>query len=72
MDTPLRRPHLDRRLAGVCAGIGRHWNLDPLKIRLVVGGVAVAGIFVKGISTGLVVALYLLAWFLIPSDPSQS
>lgn len=69
MDTPLRRPRVDRRLAGVCAGIARHWNIDALKVRLVVGGLGVAGIFSVGISTALIVALYLFAWLLIPSDP---
>lgn len=60
---------MDRRIAGVCAGIARHWNIDALKVRLVVGGLGVAGIFSVGISTGLIVALYLFAWLLIPSDP---
>jgi len=68
MDQELRRPLTDRRIAGVCAAIGRHWNVDTIKVRLVVGGLAVTGLFSVGISTGLVVALYLLAWFLIPSD----
>lgn len=71
MEQPLRRPHLDRRVAGVCAGIARHWNIDALKVRLVVGALGVAGLFSVGISTGLIVALYLFAWLLIPSDPPQ-
>lgn len=70
MEQTLRRPHVDRRIAGVCAGIARHWNIDALKVRLVVGGLGVAGIFSVGISTGLIVALYLFAWLLIPSDPA--
>lgn len=67
-DQPLRRSRTDRRLAGVCGGIGRHLNIDPLKIRLVVGSLAIAGIFSVGISTMFVVALYLFAWFLIPEE----
>jgi len=65
---PLRRSRTDRRLAGVCAGIGRHWNIDPLKVRLVVGSLAIAGIFCVGISTMLIVALYAFAWLLIPEE----
>lgn len=65
---PLRRPKSDRRLAGVCAGIGIHWNIDPLKVRLVVGSLAIAGIFTAGISTMFLVALYAFAWFLIPDE----
>lgn len=71
MEQTLRRPHQDRRVAGVCAGIARHWNIDALKVRLVVGALGVAGLFSVGISTGLIVALYLVAWFLIPSDSPQ-
>jgi len=71
MTQPLRRPTKDRRVAGVCSGIARHWNFDPLHVRLVVGGLAVSGLFSAGISTGLVVALYLLAWFVIPEDSEE-
>lgn len=64
----MRRTKSDRRLAGVCGGIGSHWNIDPLKIRLVVGSLAIAGIFSAGISTMLVIALYVFAWLLIPEE----
>lgn len=67
-ESPLRRSRTDRRLAGVCGGIGRHLHIDPLKIRLVVGSLAIAGIFSVGISTMLVVALYAFAWLLIPEE----
>lgn len=67
-DKPLRRTRSDRRIAGVCGGIGRHFDIDPLKVRLVVGSLAIAGIFSVGISTMLVVALYVFAWFLLPED----
>lgn len=65
---PLRRSKSDRRLAGVCAGFGNHWNIDPLKIRLVVGSLAIAGIFTAGISTMLLIALYVFAWLLVPEE----
>lgn len=65
---PLRRTKSDRRLAGVCGGIGNHWNVDPLKIRLVVGSLAIAGIFTAGISTMLLIAIYVFAWLLIPEE----
>ena len=65
---PLRRSRTDRRLAGVCAGMATHWNLDPLKVRLAVGSLAIAGIFTVGISTMFIVALYAFAWFLIPEE----
>lgn len=68
MDTPLRRSRTDRKFAGVCAGLARHWNLDPLKVRLVVGALALAGIFSVGVSTTLIVALYALAWWLVPEE----
>lgn len=67
-EKPIRRSRTDRRIAGVCAGIGQHFEVDPLKIRLVVGSLAIAGIFSVGISTMLVVALYAFAWLLIPEE----
>lgn len=71
MRPPLQRPRHDRRIAGVCSALARHFGFDPLYARFAVGGLAVVGIFSKGISTGLVVALYLLAWFLLPEEPPR-
>jgi phage shock protein PspC (stress-responsive transcriptional regulator) len=62
-ETPQRRlvrPRADRQLAGVCAGLARHFETDPILIRI--GAVALA------FFGGLGVILYLAAWALIPSD----
>ena len=56
----VRRSSDDRIVAGVCAGVARHLNIDPLLVRIA----AVALTFI-GLS-GLI--LYLAAWFLLPED----
>jgi phage shock protein PspC (stress-responsive transcriptional regulator) len=56
----LVRPRDDRQLAGVCAGLARYFDLDPVLFR--VGAVALA------LFGGLGVILYLAAVALIPSD----
>lgn len=58
----LTRSTQDRKIAGVCGGLGHHFGLDPTLIRL--GVVAVA------ILTGGVPALvgYVIAWAIVPED----
>ncbi len=56
--------HLDKRgawLAGVCAGLARHWRADPALVRI---GVVVTGLFL----TKITIAAYLVAWFLLDED----
>jgi phage shock protein PspC (stress-responsive transcriptional regulator) len=62
-ETPQRRlvrPRADRQLAGVCAGLARYFETDPILVRI--GAVALA------LFGGLGVVLYLAAWALIPAD----
>ncbi len=59
----LRRPLNHRVLAGVCAGLGRHFDLDPTIIR-----VAWVSFFFLGGTGGLG---YLLAWAIIPDTNEQ-
>jgi phage shock protein PspC (stress-responsive transcriptional regulator) len=56
----LTRSREDRVVAGVCAGFGRYFNIDPVFVRIA----AVALVFVGG--AGLL--LYLAALLLMPSD----
>jgi phage shock protein C len=56
----LTRSHHDRKLAGVCAGIGDYFELDPVLIRLLwVFATAMTGV-VPGILG------YLVAWLIVP------
>lgn len=54
----LYRSDKNRMIAGVCAGIGEYFNIDPTLVRLLW---AVA-IFFGGVG----VLAYLIAWIIIP------
>ncbi len=54
----LRRSRTDRVIAGVCGGMGRHFGVDPVILRIAFVVLALVG--------GSGVLLYLLAWLLIP------
>ncbi|WP_432114112.1 PspC domain-containing protein [Streptomyces sp. S1] len=56
--TPLRRSRGSKVVGGVCGGLGRYFDLDPVILRVVVGVLAVTGGF------GLI--FYGFAWLLIP------
>lgn len=58
----LYRSRTDRVFSGVCGGLGRYYDIDPVLIRILV---VVATVF-----TGGVFALaYLLAWLVIQDEP---
>ena len=57
---PLRRRATDRVIAGVAAGIGDYFNVDPLLVRAAFVGLMIFG------GAGLV--LYVGAWLLIPVE----
>ncbi|WP_175410776.1 PspC domain-containing protein [Streptomyces sp. TRM64462] len=57
---PLRRTPRQRVVAGVCGGLGRHFDLDPVVFRVVTGVLSVAG--------GLGLIFYGFAWLLIPAE----
>ena len=56
----LRRAREGRMVAGVCAGVGRYTGIDPNIIRV---ALAVSVFF-----GGLGIALYAVAWLLIPEE----
>lgn len=57
----LYRSRSDRVIAGVCSGLARYLEIDPVVIRVVWAVlIVVAG-------TGILA--YLLAWLIIPSEP---
>lgn len=59
----IERPRKGRRIAGVCAAVGRAAGVDPTAIRLVALALAVLG---AGIP------LYIVAWAVLPSDETIS
>ncbi|MBT4376498.1 PspC domain-containing protein [archaeon] len=54
----LYRSKKDRIIAGVCAGIGEYFNLDPVLIRLL----WVIGTLIYGAG----ILAYIIAWIIIP------
>ncbi len=63
--TPARmmRPRYNRKIAGVCAGLGEHLDLDISLVRIL----WVFLTFASGIFPGLIA--YILAWIIIPEEP---
>lgn len=57
---PLRRSSSDRVLGGVCGGLGRYWNVDPVILRVVFGVSLLLG--------GVGLFAYLAFWWLVPDD----
>lgn len=63
VEAPVRTLLLDKRnrkIAGVCAGFARYWEVDVTLIRAVWLALA--------ITTGVGFLAYLAAWIVIPSD----
>ncbi|MFA4875805.1 MAG: PspC domain-containing protein [Methanoregula sp.] len=60
----LTRPVNGRILAGVCAGIGEHLDVDPTVVRLIW-----AALTILSLGTGILV--YIIAWVLIPEAPKD-
>jgi phage shock protein C len=54
----LRRSTEDRVIAGVCGGLGRYFNTDPLWFRL--------GFVVVTVAGGAGILIYLISWLIIP------
>ncbi|MFI9047857.1 PspC domain-containing protein [Streptomyces sp. NPDC053427] len=62
-DPPLRRSRRHKVVAGVCGGLGRQWDLDPVIFRIVLAVLTVSG------GVGLIV--YGFAWLIIPLDGEE-
>ncbi|MFH7594191.1 PspC domain-containing protein [Streptomyces racemochromogenes] len=60
---PLRRSRRDKVLAGVCGGLGRYFDLDPVVFRIVLGVLAVTG--------GVGLVFYGFAWLLLPLEGEE-
>ena len=58
------RPHADRKIAGVCAGLARYFDLDVTAVRLIW---VVLSIYPGAIILGVIA--YAIAWFVIPAEP---
>jgi len=55
----------DKKIFGVCGGIGQTYNIDPTLVRLITVFLCIA--------TGIVPLLvtYIAAWFIVPFEPGK-
>lgn len=65
MDKKLYRSLTDRKIAGVCGGLGEYFDIDPTIIRLIM-----AALTVIGVGSGLLI--YVIAWIVMPEAPYMS
>ena len=60
----LYRSLTDKRISGICGGLGDYFNVDSTVMRILF----VAGFFLTG---SLVFWLYLVLWIVIPETPTS-
>jgi len=62
----LNRSVTDRKIAGICGGIGEYLDVDPTVVRLIT--------IILALATGLIPMTigYIIAWFIIPEVPRTS
>jgi len=62
---PLKRLHLsnsDRKIGGVCGGLGERFEIDPVLFRV--------AFILLALACGLGIVLYIALWLLVPRTPS--
>lgn len=59
----LWRSRKDRRIAGVCGGLGEYFNMDPTWIRIIFIIFLLLG--------GSALIIYALMWILVPLEPTH-
>jgi phage shock protein C len=64
MNTQFVRSKSDRMIGGVCGGIARYFNIDPVIVRLVF----VLSVFLGGVSP----LIYVLLWIVMPEEATAS
>lgn len=60
----LRRPLDDRLAAGVCSGVGRYFEIDPVLVRVAFALLAV-------VTLGTALLAYPIMWFLMPEETAH-
>jgi phage shock protein C len=70
MEGKLYRSTTDKRIAGVCGGLGEYFSVDPTVLRIAWVGIALitlpfgpGGLFIGGLA-------YLACWLIIPPKPN--
>ena len=57
----LYRSSDDKKIAGVCGGIGEYFDIDPTIVRLLAVALLFAG--------GSAILAYIIAWVIVPPEP---
>ena len=68
----LRRSLVDRRIGGVCGGIARYFDTDPVFIRGLWLALTVAGVLGLGIGIFLGIFAYIACWLILPEAEEDS
>ena len=61
MEKRLYLSETNKKIAGVCGGVGEYFNMDPTLVRLICVAIALMA------GTGILV--YIIAWAIIPHQP---
>lgn len=61
----LRRSRSNRMIAGVMGGLGEHYDIDPVKLRIIFVLVSIFSAAFPGI------IVYLILWVLIPLEEAR-
>jgi phage shock protein PspC (stress-responsive transcriptional regulator) len=60
----LYRSRTDKKIAGICGGLGKYFGIDPVIFRII------WLLLLLGMGAGLVV--YLILWLVIPLEPQST
>jgi len=63
MEKKLYRSRTDKKLCGVCGGLGKYFNLDPTLVRLAT--------VVFALCAGCGLLAYILAALIVPEEPYE-
>jgi phage shock protein C len=62
----LHRSYTDKKIAGICGGLGEYLEIDPTVVRL--GAVFLS--LATGIFPGFIA--YVIAWIIVPEAPASA
>lgn len=60
----LYRSIKDRKIAGVCGGLAKHFDIDPALVRII--------FLVSALFWGFSIVLYIVCWICIPKEGTIS
>jgi len=63
MTKRLYKSRTERMIAGVCGGLGKYFDIDPVIVRL-------AAVFFAIWGAGVIA--YIVAWIIVPEEPWES